>query len=357
MSEICAGSGDGNGGRRAVVSIKEVAKIAGVSIATVSRCINSPEKVTESTRLRVQRAIDDTGYAPNALARNFRRGRTNIILVVMPSVGDPFFAAIMRGIHAAATSAGYSVVIEETNMRPTTTEKHGVKYVASQADGVILLCNVAAEELGILNSANRNDLPIVVGFEATSQQLVDYPGVHIDNAAAAAEATRHLIELGHERIAIVSGTEQLGLTIDRESGFRSAMAAAELEVDTGWVVDGGLTIEGARRATEQLLLHPRRPTAVFCASDEMAIGCLHQIKAAGLRVPDDMSVIGFDDIRYAEVTDPPLTTIRQPSELIGRRAIECLCRVIEGNSNEDSPSETIPHELVIRKSTAPPKLH
>ncbi len=344
-----------NGGSRDVVSIREVAHLAGVSIATVSRCINSPEKVTERTRLKVQQAIDDTGYLPNALARNFRRGRTNIVLVAVPSIGEPFFASIMRGVNDCAAASGYSVIIEEVHMQPADSEKDGVAFVARQADGVVLLCNIPSQELGILRSANQKRLPIIVGFEATSPTLADCSSVHVDNANAAKAATEHLIELGHRRIAMISGTEQLGLTIDRESGYREAMSAADLPVADGWVVDGCLSIGGAQGATQRLLSHPHPPTAIFAASDEMAFGCLHEIKAAGMRVPDDMSVVGFDDIRYAAVADPPLTTIRQPTEQIGARAMQLLFAEIDGKSDAGAVSEVLPFELIVRSSTAPPR--
>ena len=341
------------GGRRGVVSIKEVAEIAGVSIATVSRCLNSPDKVTERTRLKVQSAIDETGYSPNPLAQNFRRGRTNLVLVVVPSVGDPFFDAIMHGIQSVASAEGYSVIIEETSMQSPTVGADGTDVVAKQADGVILLCNAAASEPGILRSASRRSLPVIVGFEATSEQLSGYASVHIDNAAAASDATRHLIDLGHERIAMLSGTEQLGLTIDRESGYRAAMSSAGLGVADGWVIDGGLSIDGARSATRRLLQHRQRPSAIFCAADEMAFGCLHEIKQHGLSVPEDISIVGFDDMRYAAIADPPLTTVSQPTKQIGQRAMQMVLHEINGGTSSTPRSEVLPYQLVIRASSGP----
>ena len=175
------------------VSIKEVARLANVSIATVSRSINSPEKVTEKTRLKVQDAIRRTGYSPNTLAQSFRRGRTNMVMVVLPSVGDPFFTAVMKGIRAAARSKGYSVVIEETQLNTLTADEIGAMLVSNQADGIILLASASPFGTEILSAKSKRRLPIVIGCETISPELAEFPSVQIDNIAAAKEATNFLI--------------------------------------------------------------------------------------------------------------------------------------------------------------------
>ena len=336
------------------VSIKEVAQLAGVSIATVSRCINNPEKVTEKTRLKVQDAIYKTGYSPNTLAQSFRRGRTNIIMVVLPSVGDPFFSAVMRGIRVAARAKGYSVIFEDTQFNELTDDELGAMLVSNQVDGIILLASMSPFGNEILSAKSRLSLPVVIGCETVSPELADFPSVHIDNIAAAKEATNYLISQGHQRIAMMCGQASSLLTKDREFGYRAAMKQAELPIEDGWVIDGDLAIAGARKATRNLLNHANRPTAIFCANDEMAIGCIHEIKVAGLQVPRDISIVGFDDIRYAEVTDPPLTTISQPAEEIGERVMYRLCRRIDAGTNTNSEPEIVPHKLVIRQSAAKP---
>lgn len=336
------------------VSIKDVAHLAGVSIATVSRVINNPDKVAKKTRISVQQAIMQTGYSPNTLAQSFRRGRTNLIMVVLPTVGDPFFAGVMSGIRAAAKSKGYSVVIEETQSNTMTADDIGKMLVSNQTDGIILLASMSPFGTDILSANSQRRLPIVIGCETVSDELADFPSVHIDNVAAAKDATNYLISKGHERISMVSGQASSLLTRDRELGYRAAMDEAKLPVEDGWIVAGQLTLAGAGQATRQLLNHEHRPTAIFCANDEMAIGCLHEIKSSGLTVPDDMSIVGFDDIRYAEVTDPPLTTIRQPTEEIGERVMYRLYRRIETGSSEPGSAEIVPHQLVVRQSVARP---
>ena len=318
------------------VSIREVAKLAGVSIATVSRCINNPEKVTENTRLKVHEAIAETGYSPNTLAQSFRRGRTNLVTVVVPSVGDPFLAEVMNGLRSTAKANGYSVVIEDTRHNTMTAGEIRAMLMSRQTDGIILLATMSPFGAEIISANSRRRVPIVVGCEKASSEHADLPGVHVDTVAAASSQ----------------------MIRDRQLGYRAAMKSAKLPVRDGWVADGMLSIAGARQATRELLDVPQPPTAIFCATDVMAMGCLHEVKAAGLAVPGDISVMGFDDIPYAAVTDPPLTTIRQPAKEIGERVMSRLCRRIEeGRGDGNSDSQVLPHKLILRQSVGrPPEL-
>lgn len=334
----------------AEVSIKEVAKIAGVSIATVSRCINEPERVKEKTRLKVQEAIVQTGYSPNTLAQSFRRGKTNVVMVVLPSVGDPFFTDVMKGISKVARAKGYSIMINETEFNTMTADEIGAMVVSRQADGIILLASISPFGTEVLSAKSHRALPIVIGCETISPDLAEFPGVHIDNVAAAREATNYLISLGHRSIAFIYGKGNSLLTKDREFGYRAAMKDAKLPIEDSWVIEGQMTIEGAVRATRELLLSPKRPTAIFCANDEMAIGAMHEIKANNLRIPENISLVGFDDIRYSEVMDPALTTIGQPAEEIGERSMYRLCKAIEMDEELSTEPEIVPHELIVRQS-------
>ncbi|WP_160151525.1 LacI family DNA-binding transcriptional regulator [Microbulbifer sp. ALW1] len=335
------------------MSIKKVAKLAGVSTATVSRYLNNPEQVKERTRLKVQSAIDETGYAPNTLARNFRRGRTSLIVVVLPTVGDPFLENVMRGIWQVADEQGYSILIRDTQSNSHGFDEYSDMVFSKQADGILLLASISPfdEPTGKPKASNKAHPPIVLGLESVTSELNQFPSVRVDNVAAAADGTHYLIQLGHQRIGFIAGKRNSLLTHDREKGYRKAMRKAKLPVANGWVVEGEQTLDGARRATRRLLSHKERPTAIFCANDEMALGAMHEIKSACLKVPEDISVIGFDDIRYAEIMDPPLTTIAQPAEEIGERTMRRLCQAIEG-SDADNEAEIVPHKLIVRKSTA-----
>jgi len=335
------------------VSIKDVARLADVSIATVSRCLNHPDRVRENTRARVQNAILKTGYSPNTLAQSFRRGRTHVIMVVLPSIGDPFFTEVMKGIRSVASSQGFSLLINETQFNTMTADEIGAMVVTRQADGIVLLASMSPFGTEVLSSKSHQALPIVIGCEKISPDLAGFPSVRIDNVAAAREATDYLVSLGHRKIAFIHGQMSSLLTRDRELGYRASMQAADLPIEDGWVVEGKLSIEGAMEATRNLLNHHHKPTAIFCANDEMAMGCLHEIKLTGLKIPEDISIIGFDDIRYAEILDPPLTTIRQPAEKIGERVMYRLLLEVEEGRSRNGQVEVVPHELIIRESTGP----
>ena len=318
-------------------SIKEVARLAGVSIATVSRCINKPEKVTEETRLKVQSAIENTGYTPNSLAQRFRSGKTNQILVAVPSIGDPFFTKVMRGVRSAANALGYAIVIRETRQGMMSADEINATIESIQADWLVLLNNMTFVA-GRLNGANHPHL--------------QPPAVQIDNAAAAREMTEYLISQGHREIGMICGRKKPSFA-ERERGFRKTMQEARLKINSDWILDSENSLDGARRAARQILAHGNRPTAVFCVSDELAIGCMHELQLAGVGVPDDISVVGFDDIRYAEVTNPPLTTVRQPAEEMGERIVQKLCAVIRDEKSGEPETQIVSHQLVTRNSVAP----
>lgn len=334
-------------------SIKEVARLAGVSIATVSRSINFPDRVSDKMRRRVEDAIRETAYQPNALAQSFRRGRTNNVTVVMPSIGDPFAAGVMRGIQAAARENGYAVYVEEKPLQTMTRDDFDALLGSRQSDGMIVIASIPSEGVKVLTAENRPTLPVVIACE-TPPELAAMPRVHIDNFGAASDATELLISHGHKRIAMIYGLSESPLTISRVSGFRAAMEKAGLNVPDGWLAEGFRTLDGGRDAAKTLLSGGDRPTAIFCGNDEMALGCLHECRKLGLKVPDDLSVMGFDNIQFAEVADPPLTTVSQPAEEIGTRVLARLCGLISGDDNHDHTAEIVPHELVIRDSVAAP---
>jgi LacI family repressor for deo operon, udp, cdd, tsx, nupC, and nupG len=334
------------------VSIKNVADRAGVSIATVSRCINDPDRVLALTRAKVEEAIAETGYEPNTIAQSFRRGHTNIIMVVLPSIGDPFFTEVIQGIRSVIDARGYSVVINETQFNTMKAREIGEILVSRQADGVILLASVFPFGSDVLSKARRRGQPIVIGCEVISAELEEFPSVHIDDVAAGQEATEFLISKGHSQIAFITGQASSLLTKDRERGYVSGMQAAGFKIEPGWIVEGRMTLDGAGEATRSLLEHQLRPTAIFCANDEMAMGCMHAIQRQGMSVPDDISVMGFDDIRYAAVSNPPLTTIAQPARDIGERTAQKILDAIESRGERTTEPEIVTHTLIVRESVA-----
>lgn len=331
------------------VSITEIAKLAGVSIATVSRCINTPDQVREKTREKIQKIISETGYSVNTLAQNLRRGKTNVIMVVLPTIGDPFIADVMNGMRIAAKDSGYALMINVGEADTMSASEIETMMVSRQVDGIILLASMLPFKNDVIASQTKR-LPVVVACEAIAHDLQNLPSVHIDNMGAAKEATNYLIGCGHKDIAFMADAKNSLVTKDRESGFLSAMTEANLTVRDAWHLSGDLTVSGAQVAMKKLLEQADIPTAIFCANDEMAIGALHEIKASGRKVPDDISVVGFDDTRYAAVMDPPLTTVSQPGEEIGICTLNRMVKAIEqGLDNETKPT-IIPHKLIKRAS-------
>lgn len=316
-------------------TIGDVARLAGVSTATVSRAIHTPDVVSESTREAVQSAISETGFTLNIAARTLRQQRANAVLVLVPDIGNTFFSEILAGIEKVASARRQTILIGDTAGDRAREERFLSYLVNGRADGALLLN-------GHLPAGVRG--AVVSVSEALEPQEV--PHVGIDNAAASALAVRHLKAAGHRRIAHLSGPQNNILTRQRIEGFR-----AEAGPDAP-VLPGAFTIASGRAAADAVLTLDPRPTAVACANDEMAIGLIAGLAAQGVRVPQDISVIGFDDIAFAEATIPALTTIRQPRLAIGERAMMRLISAIEGTA--EAGAEILHVKLVERASVAPP---
>jgi LacI family transcriptional regulator, repressor for deo operon, udp, cdd, tsx, nupC, and nupG len=345
-----------------MISIKDVAEMAGVSIATVSRYVNSPDQVRAPTAKRVEEAIRKTGYETNSLARNFRTGRTQQIMVVLPSVGIPFYGPILEGIREIADTAGYHILVMETAYNSVEYDDFSKMVMSKQTDGIILLSTLSPFKEPNVSSGNHP--PIVLGLESIATELSHFPCVCIDNEAAAHDATQYLISLGHRDIGCLNGgigfvydlrNPESELTKARANGFRKAMAAGNIPIKEEWVTKAPMSVKGGRLATKQLLAQTSRPTALFCANDEMALGAIFEIKQAGLRVPEDISVIGLDNMHYGEISDPPLSTIEQPAHKIGEQCMKRLLKLIAGEAVEDN-LEIIPHFLVKRESCIAPQV-
>ncbi|MCM2973195.1 LacI family DNA-binding transcriptional regulator [Larsenimonas suaedae] len=329
-------------------NIRKVAELAGVSVATVSRSLATPEMVSPKTRAKVLDAVERAGYRPNQMAVKFRSQRTHNLVVLVPTIANTFYARVISGIQETARKAGYSVLLCNTQGQDEVERDYARLVSSRQADGII--------QLRAFNPFSDDDPtpPMVNACELLDN--APCPTVGIDNRGATYELTRHLIELGHRRIAMIQGPGQSPLTRERNAGYQEALEAAGLEADPGLFLPGNFTPRSGFEAARHLVDHANRPTAVVCESDEMAIGAVQCFKEAGLRVPGDISVAGFDDIEFASFIDPPLTTISQPAERFGQEAVARLIEVIEGKRNV-TPHQTLPHRLVIRRSTAaaPPR--
>lgn len=331
-----------------LATIKDIAKLAGVSTATVSRTLATPDVVAPDTRARVEAAVRKLDYMPNALASGLRRRRTENIIVVVPDIHNPFFSGVVQGIEHVAHGHGHKVLLGESQHSQVRLDSYAAMLVSKEADGLILLGALLPTSVERAVAAHEPPpMPIVMACEYFAG--LQAPNVRIDNVAAAAAATDHLVHLGHRRIAMITGPSGNPLVKDRVKGYRQQMAKADLPVPADFVARGDFTVESGYHAMQKLLAHAHKPTAVFCANDEMAMGAIRAAKEAGKRVPHDLSVVGFDDIRFAEYFDPPLTTIRQPQREIGETAMRLILDVF---AKRNAPTSVVlPHALVVRGST------
>ncbi|PZG19025.1 LacI family DNA-binding transcriptional regulator [Nonomuraea aridisoli] len=334
----------------AAPTLRDVAKRANVSIRTVSNVVNGYAPVSDELRARVQAVLDELGYRPNLIARNLKQGRTGMIALVVPELDVPYFAELAREVIKAARTRGYVVMVDQTDGDvERERELLGRDSRATMFDGLLLSpLAVTAEEL----RGRGNKVPIVLLGEHIFNGSFHH--VAIDNVAAAREATAHLLDLGRRRVAAIGDqpyatgeTAQL-----RTAGYRQAHARAGLDVDEGLVV---ATPHFHRRlgaeAMERLLALPEPPDAVFCYNDLLALGAMRALTRAGRRIPDDVAVVGIDDIEEGQYSTPSLTTIAPDKGEIARTAVDMLLESINGSAA--TPTETVvPHRLIVRDSTA-----
>lgn len=326
-------------------TINDVAKRAGVSVATVSRVINGNSRVSPETAEKVKRAISELNYRPNLLGRALRKTKSERILVILPNIANPFYAEIVKGIEDVASKKGYTIMLCNTDSE-LEREKKYIKMLKSRlADGAILMASeMTSDELTGL----AHEVPIVQCCE----YKVGLPITHvsIDNELAAYKAVNHLISLGHRKIAFIGAKNQFLSSALRKEGYMRALSEAGIEYDPLYCAYGDYSYKSGFRAMKQLLALTPRPTAVFCVSDMMAIGAIRSAMEENLRVPEDLAVCGFDNIYFASMFKPSLTTISQPMYDLGCTAMEILLNIIEGKETE-TMHYIMEHELIIREST------
>ncbi len=327
-------------------NIKEVCRLSGVSTATVNRTLRHPELVKPGTREKVMKAVKETGYRPNWMATRFKRGKSNTIVVVVPNLLNPFFMQIIEGIEYGARQLGYNVLLGDSAGDPEIEHQYAAMALNGRADGLIQLNHTFPfspedEELGL-------NVPMI----SVCDRITDhkFPFIELDNFGAARAMTQHLIELGHSKIGIISGQRKSQVYLDRLSGVIRALSEEDILFNNDWLVGDGYSYDTGVEGIKQLMALDSRPTAVICFSDHVTIGAIHSAKELGLKVPDDISISGFDDITVAQYIDPPITTVRQPAFDIGNKAINNLVNIIDHNP---SPRlrDVFPYELIIRKST------
>jgi Transcriptional regulators len=329
-------------------TIRDVAKLAGVSISTVSRVMNAPDTVVPDKRQRVQEAIKQLKYQPNALARGLIYKKSDTFGVMIPDIENPYYAGLLRGIQDAAVQLNHSVIICNTDRDRDRMLAYVRNLFERQADGIIFASDSLHREFH--DEMKRSRLPFVL--VSTDAPEYDVPSVDIDNVQAACDAVRHLIGLGHREIGMIGFP--VGDTVSgapRLEGFRRALAEAGLGHCEAYVEFAAHRFEDAYEAAGRLFARAPQVTAVFAASDEFAMGTIARARDLGRTVPDELSVVGFDDIRMARMFIPRLTTVEQPVYEIGVRAVRKLHELIV-NGNVSDPHERLPHRLIVRESTA-----
>lgn len=327
--------------------MKDVAAQAGVSAATVSRALSNPERVSPEIVERVRLAVAELDYAPNAAAGSLRRRDTGLVLVLLPDIGNSFFSKLLNGIETRAREAGLSVLIGDTGADNANLGAFRTKLQEQRADGMILLNGQLPNGLDARSRAES--LPIVIAAEHIRAARLS--SVTIDNRAAAAQAVAHLQALGHRRIAHIAGPPDNILTRARIDGYSQQLARAGHVSPR--MAHGDFSFAGGRAAA-QMLLSQRgpRPTAIFAANDAMAIGAITALRAEGLSVPEDVSVMGFDDIEIAAFYSPSLTTVAQPRFDIGYRAMSLLQDRLR-SPTAPVKRVVLPTTIVERASTRP----
>lgn len=328
------------------VTITDVARTAGVSVATVSKVINDRYGVARPTAERVRQVIDNLGYESSLVARSLRSHRTGVIGILVAEF-EPFSTELLKGLSAAAQDSGYQLLAYSGGGRPESQvgwERRSLSRLSGTLiDGAILVTPT------IVDGGYR--IPVVAIDPHTGPS--DLPTVDSDNLAGAETAVRHLLDLGHRRIGFLGGRADLESARRRDEGYRRTIAAAGLPIDPELMRIGGFRMETSDAPARDLLNRPDRPTAVFAANDLMAIQTMQVAQSLGLRIPEDLSVIGFDNIPESALATPALTTIAQPLKSIGQTAMQLLLALLRG---EDVPLRHVQlaTELVVRASTAAP---
>ena len=328
-------------------TVYTVAKHAGVSIATVSRTLAGGHRVAPETRDRVMQAVEDLNFEPNPSARRLAYMKTETIALVFPDISGPFYSTVIRGVEQEAGRHDHNVLIYGTHGKEGSGRY--LRTLSSKVDGLIIMARSVDEDS--LRSLERQGVPFVLLGHSNGQ--IQCSTISVDNEAGAYKAAAHVLGHGHQRIGIITGPENSPDNKGRLQGYQKALLDAGISLPQNMVVPGNFEYEGGRIAIHKLLEGNSRPSAVLAANDEMAIGAIDAAQQRSLKVPEDLAVIGFDDIQMSALTHPSLTTVRQPMQLLGEAAVTLLFDQLQ-NSNGHPRHKVLDTRLVIRQSCGCP---
>ncbi|MFA3783711.1 LacI family DNA-binding transcriptional regulator [Melioribacteraceae bacterium 4301-Me] len=329
-----------------VSTIKEIARLANVSIATVSRALSGSPKVKEETRQLILKIAKELNYNPNLLARNFVKGKSNLIALILPDITDEFFSEIIRGVDDTAFLSGYYTMVISSHKNRSLVESIHTIMGAGLVGGAILLIPFLSKE--IKEALNHERIPFVIISSDNSQN--SYSMVSIDNYGAAYSMTEYLIKKGYTKIAHISGPADNNDAISRKQGYIDACKDNQIKLKKNWLVDGNFTMESGNSACKVLLDLKEKPEVIFAANDMMALGCYEVIQERGLKIPKDIGVTGFDDILLSKYLNPPLTTVKVHINELGITAAELLLNKMGSQSYAANRKVKVSAELIVRKS-------
>jgi DNA-binding LacI/PurR family transcriptional regulator len=330
--------------------IKDIAKEAGVSTATVSHVINNTKFVSSETRVKVQKAIKKFDYHPNTHAQSLALGKSKMIGLLVSDIANPFFPEIIKSVESAVFSNGYSLILLNTDYDTKRAVEYVHRLIQMRVAGIILMNSEFDQSF--VEEARLKRTSIVFH----DQHIVDekMSTIILDYDVGISEAVQHLVSLGHTDIAHIAGSHEIYSAVIRENAFKAAIKKFVRGAGKPRIYEGDFRFEGGRHAARRILAEKKMPTGVVVANDMMALGAMQEFKAAGLSIPGDISIIGFDDISFASLSEPPLTTVCSPRVEIGRRAVEALLLTVD-RPHQLGVEIKIPTYLITRGSTAPPK--
>lgn len=326
-------------------TIKDVAKRANVGVGTVSRVINNHPSVSDEIRKRVLQAIEELDYKPNAIARSLKIKSTKTIGVIIPDISSAFYPEIVRGIEDAAKDLSYNIILLNTDLK-REKEKEALNMLKEKkADGILFISNTVNKNLK--REFKKTGIPVVL--VSTKDLEGEIPSVTIDNERAAFDITNYLIKMGHRKIAMISGPkDDPNAGITRLEGYKRALLESGISVDENLIFYGNYKFKSGYDAMQKILMLKERPTAIFAASDTMAVGAASCAMQKGFNIPEDFSIVGFDGVELAEYFYPPITTVKQPRYEMGSKGMQLLIDILRGETKQKSV--VLDYEIIERKS-------
>ncbi len=332
---------------QSTLTIRDVAREAGVSVSTVSRVFSNKGAVSDELREKVLQASKGLGYSPNSAARSLRNGRTLMVGLVIPDVTTPFFAEVARSASRVLGSAGYSVLLCDSDENPENERKHLRVLRERRVDGLLI---TPSSDVGAkyYETIAARSTPVVLVDRLASKNL---DSVRVDNTAATFQIVAHLVSRGYDRFGIIIGRQDTLSGRERREGFKAACKALNIPEDNVCQENGLLTVQGGYEAAKKLMQRQQVPRAVFATTSLMGIGALKAIKEAGLRIPKDVALAMFDDVSLADLADPPITVVGQPTIEIGQIAARMLLERMKGGATQPGREVLVQPSLIVRQST------